>query len=71
MTLTKKVNGYEVKIKNVPTDAKHYIIATDLKFVDDMTDEVNYIISFNSKDNAYDELIRLNLKGKKQYHIYF
>lgn len=71
MTLTRTVNGYEVKIKNVPTDTKRYIIATDLKFVDDMTDEVNYIISFNSRDNAYAELIRLNLKGKKQYHLYF
>lgn len=71
MTLTKKVNGYDVKIKNVPEDAKRYIIATDLKFVDDMTDEVNYINSFELKDNAYTELIRLNLKGKKQYYIYF
>lgn len=71
MTITKKVNGYEVRIKNVPTNAKRYIIATDLKYIDDMTDEVNYTLSFDSKNNAYEQLIKMNMKREKQYHIYF
>ena len=71
MTITKKVNGYEVRIKNVPTNAKRYIIATDLKYIDDMTDEVNYTLSFESKNNAYEQLIKMNMKREKQYHIYF
>ena len=71
MTITKKVNGYEVRIKNVPTNAKRYIIATDLKYIDDMTDEVNYTLSFNNKDTAYEWLIRMNMKRDKQYHLYF
>ena len=71
MTLTRTVNGYEVKITNVPTDAKHYIIATDLRFIDDLTDEVKYVTSFDSKSKAYNELIRLNIKGEKQYYLHF
>lgn len=71
MTITKKVNGYEVRIKNVPTNAKRYIIATDLKYIDDMTDEVNYTLSFDSKNNAYEQLIKMNMKREKQYHLYF
>lgn len=71
MTITKKVNGYEVRIKNVPANAKRYIIATDLKYIDDMTDEVNYTLSFDSKNNAYEQLIRMNIKHEKQYHLYF
>lgn len=71
MTITKKVNGYEVRIKNVPTNAKRYIIATDLKYIDDMTDEVNYTLSFDSKNNAYEQLIKMNTKREKQYHLYF
>lgn len=71
MTITKKVNGYEVRIKNVPMNAKRYIIATDLKYIDDMTDEVNYTLSFDSKSNAYEQLIKMNMKREKQYHIYF